>query len=124
MHWRYETIDLAPHLQTGNDVGGYYAAPPGELVDGAAYPWGRESPEFSDDYWPNAAGGQGFGAALTRLRGTAGTGEGNNWQLVPRTIPQMEESLTRFDRVRRSRGRAGGLAARQWPHQGAAEPNF
>jgi hypothetical protein len=164
MHWRYETVDLAPHLQTGKnvlaaivwnwgpqkpaaqytnrsafllqgntafeservntdqnwkawhnqaysplpvsgrDVGGYYAAPPGESVDGAAYPWGWESPEFSDDHWPNAAGGQGFGAAVTRLRGTAGTGEGNNWQLVPRTIPQMEESPIRFDRVRRTQG--------------------
>ena len=164
MHWRYETADLAPHLNMGNnvlaavvwnwglqkpvmqftnrtgfllqgnspfeaelvntdptwkvwhnqayepipvsgrEVGGYYAAPPGESVDGSVYPWGWDSPAYSDDHWPGAAAGQGFGAARTSLRGTAGTGGAGNWQLVPRTIPQMEESLTRFDRVRRTEG--------------------
>ncbi len=164
MHWRYETVDLAPHLNAGNnvlaaivwnwgpqkpvmqftnrtgfllqgnspfeaelvnsgpewkswhnqayaplpvsgrEVGGYYAAPPGESLDGNSYPWGWDAPDYSDDHWPDAAAGQGFGAARTSLRGSAGTGGAGNWQLVPRTIPQMEESLTRFDRVRRTEG--------------------
>ena len=163
MHWRYETIDLAPYLDAGvnlltavvwnwgpykpaaqftnrsgflmqghspfeaelvntgpswkilhnqayeplpvgRDVGGYYAAPPGEAVDGSLYPWGWETAAFDDTHWPNVATTQGFGAARTQLRGTAGTGGGDGWQLVPRTIPQMEETLTRFDRVRRTQG--------------------
>lgn len=164
MHWRYETVDLAPYLNSGvnlltavvwnwgphkpvaqfsyrsgflmqgdspveaelvnsgeswkiwhneayeplpvsgREVGGYYAAPPGEAVDGAVYPWGWESAEYDDTHWPNPEPAQGFGAAVTRLRGTAGTGGANMWQLVPRSIPQMEETLTRFDRVRRTQG--------------------
>ena len=111
MHWRYETVDLAPYLRAGRNVlaalvwnwgphrpaaqfsrhtafllqgdtereavantgrgwkvlhdtayepipvrgeeiGGYYAAPPGESVDGSRYPWGWEEESFVDDAWP------------------------------------------------------------------------
>lgn len=159
MHWRYETVDLAPYLKTGANlltavvwnwgpykpaaqytnrsaflmqgnspyeaalvnsdeswkvyhnpayepvpvvrgtVNGYYAAQPGEAVNGALYPWGWESAGYDDSEWPNAARAGGI-----RLRATAGTGGANGWQLVPRTIPQMEESPTRFDSVRRAEG--------------------
>lgn len=159
MHWRYETLDLAPFLQSGTNlitavvwnwgqykpaaqftnrsgfllqgnsayeaalvnsdeswkvlhnqayepipvvrgtVNGYYAAQPGEAVHGSQYPWGWETVGYNDDAWPDAQRAGGI-----RLRGTAGTGGGNGWQLVPSTLPQMEESLTRFDEVRRSEG--------------------
>lgn len=165
MHWRYETLDLAPYLKEGEnlltavvwnwgpekpamqftyrtaflmqgnspfeaelvnsdqtwkvwhnqaysaipvsrqEVGGYYAAPPGEAVDGALYPWGWDITDFDDSGWPNAAVRQGFGTEVTGLRGAISpTGEGSRWQLVPRTLPLMEERPTRFSRVRRTQG--------------------
>lgn len=159
MHWRYETVDLAPYLEAGSNlltavvwnwgpyqpvaqftnrsaflmqgnsafeaalvnsdeswkifhnpayeavpvvrgtVNGYYAAQPGEAVDGSLYPWGWESVDYDDSSWPDAVRAGGI-----RLRATAGTGGANGWQLVPSELPQMEESLTRFDTVRRSEG--------------------
>lgn len=159
MHWRYETVDLAPYLNSGTNlltavvwnwgpykpaaqftsrsgfllqgnsafeagfvnsdeswkalhntayepvpvirgtVNGYYAAQPGEAVHGSLYPWGWESADYDDASWPNAARAGGI-----RLRATAGTGGANGWQLVPSTLPQMEESLTRFASVRRAEG--------------------
>jgi len=163
MHWRYETVDLAPHLRAGRNVlaaivwnwgaerpvaqfsyhtafllqgdsereavantgrdwkvfqnpgyepipvrgpaaGGYYAAPPGESVDGSRYPWGWEQVGFADESWPAPAVTEGWGAERTQLRGTAVTGEGASWQLVPRSIPPMEERVVRFARVRRAEG--------------------
>ncbi|MEZ4699973.1 MAG: alpha-L-rhamnosidase N-terminal domain-containing protein [Rhodothermales bacterium] len=167
MHWRYETVDLAPYLHAGSnviaalvwnwgsqrpvaqhsyrtgfllqgnspaeavintdatwkvfadaayapiaigfrDVGGYYASPPGEEVDGARYPWGWETAGFDDTAWPQAQGGQGFGSRFTQLRGQHPNGEAGAWQLTPRTIPPMEEAPVRFARVRRAEGVAAG----------------
>jgi hypothetical protein len=168
MHWRYETVDLAPSLRAGRNVlaalvwnwgaerpvaqfshrtafllqghseresavntgrawkvlrnpgyepipvrgpatGGYYAAPPGESVDGSVYPWGWPELDFADASWPAAAtSGEGWGALRTQPRGTAPTGEGGGWQLVPRSIPAMEESEVRFAVVRRAEGMGTG----------------
>lgn len=163
MHWRYETLDLAPHLRAGRNVlaalvwnwgphrpaaqfsrrtaflmqgdsereavantgrewkvlrnpgyeplpvvgpaaGGYYAAPPGESVDGARYPWGWEEAGFDDASWSSPAVTEGWGAERTQLRGTAITGEAMLWQLVPRSIPPMEEKVVRLATVRRAQG--------------------
>ena len=165
MHWRYETLDLAPHLRAGRNVlaalvwnwgphrpvaqfsrhtafllqgdtereamantgrewkvfrnpgyepipvlgdaiGGYYAAPPGESVDGSRYPWGWEGAGFPDDGWAAPAVTEGWGAERTQLRGTAITGEAMLWQLVPRSIPPMEEKVVRLATVRRAEGMA------------------
>ncbi len=163
LHWRYETVDLAPYLRPGlnvlaalvwnwgaerpvaqfsyrtgfllqgdgeresiantnqhwkvlhnaayepvpvrsSDVGGYYAAPPGESVDARLYPWGWEQLEFNDPSWIDAATVTGWNAEITRLRGAHQTGEAWGWHLVPRSIPPMEERILRFARVRRARG--------------------
>ena len=163
MHWRYETVDLAPQLRAGKNVlaalvwnwgpyrpvaqfsrrtafllqgdtdreavantgpewkvlrnpgyepipvvgpaaGGYYAAPPGESVDGARYPWGWEQADFADDTWPSPGVTEGRGGERTQTRGTAITGEARLWQLVPRSIPPMEEKVVRFATVRRAEG--------------------
>jgi hypothetical protein len=81
------------------DNGGYYAASPGETIDARLYPWGWEAA---------APGGSGWTAATTvaaaTARGTEAYGSGNEWQLVPRDIPHMEERQVRFARVRRSSG--------------------
>jgi hypothetical protein len=160
MHWRYETVDLAPHLRPGRNVLAalvwnwgrhrpvaqfsrrtallvqadsereaavntgpewkvlhnegyapvpvelrtYYASPPGEAVDGRAWPWGWTANDFADQEWPAAVSGRGAGAERTEPRGTDFTGQAGGWQLVPRSIPPMEEMPVRFARVRHSSG--------------------
>jgi alpha-L-rhamnosidase len=163
MHWRYETVDLAPHLRAGRNVlaalvwnwgaerpvaqfshrtgfllqgdspveaavnsgpewkvlrdegyapipvrsaavGGYYAAPPGEAIDARHYPWGWEQSGFPDADWLAAAAGEGFRARRTQPRATNPFGEAGGWQLVPRSIPPMEERPVRFAVVRRAEG--------------------
>lgn len=155
-HWRYETVDLAPHLTPGRNVlaavvwnfaqfapeaqitnqtgfllqgdtaaeravdtnatwkatsneayapvpityatvGGYYAAGPGDQVDGARYPWNWEQPDFDDSAWRPA---QALGPGAPR-----DTRDGpNRWMLVPRTIPLMEEKVERLASVREAAG--------------------
>ncbi|MGD2136162.1 MAG: alpha-L-rhamnosidase N-terminal domain-containing protein, partial [Gemmatimonadales bacterium] len=163
LHWRYQTVDLAPYLHAGanvlaalvwnwgserpvaqfsyrtgfllqgdgepesvantnrdwkvlhnagytpipirsSDVGGYYAAPPGESVDGRLYPWGWRHADYDDDGWRDAATLTGWNAEITRLRGSHQTGEAWGWHLVPRSIPPMEERVVRYARVRRATG--------------------
>jgi hypothetical protein len=160
MHWRYETLDLAPHLRAGRNVLAalvwnwgrqrpaaqfsrrtafllqgdsenetvvnsgpewkvlrnegyapipvelrtYYASPPGESMDGRAWPWGWTGLEFDDGAWPAAASGRGAGSERTELRGTNLTGQAGGWQLVPRSLPPMEEKPVHFASVRRSSG--------------------
>ena len=82
----------------------YYAAPPGESVDGRRMPWGWEQVDYSDDTWKPVAAGEGWRADRTQLRGTDLTGQAGGWQLVPRSLPPMEEKPVRFARVRRAQG--------------------
>jgi hypothetical protein len=82
----------------------YYASPPGEAVDGRAWPWGWTTGEFSDQQWPAAVSGRAAGEERTELRGTNFTGQAGGWQLVPRSLPAMEEKPVRFARVRRATG--------------------
>jgi alpha-L-rhamnosidase len=163
MHWRYETVDLAPHLRVGRnvlaslvwnwgadrpvaqfsrrtgfllqgnspseavvnsgpewkvlkdegyspipvrgpDVGGYYAAPPGEALDAARYPWGWQDADFADAGWVSATAGEGLQVRRTQLRASNPFGEAGGWQLVPRSIPPMEESPVRFAKISRAQG--------------------
>ena len=168
MHWRYETVNLAPQLRAGantfaavvwnwgprhpvaqhsvkpgfllqgdspreaiantgagwklyrdsayaelrvsaQDVrNAYYAAAQGELVDGARYPWGWERMDYVDRDWFTipATGG---GAIVSQLHlhaapGRGGYGDASGWQLEPRDIPPMEESVIRFASMRRATG--------------------
>ena len=170
MHWRYETVDLAPHLRAGRNVlaalvwnwgkerpvaqfsrrtafllqgdsereavvntgpgvegapqhglradpgprpatGGYYAAPPGESVDGSVYAVGlggaRTTPTTT---WKAAAAAEGWGAGRTQPRGTAPHGRRQAaGSSCPRSLPPMEEktgplrprAAGRGDRARR-----------------------
>lgn len=180
-HWRYETLDLAPHLRIGRNViaaltwnwgaarpvaqhshrsgfflqgnspaeaahvntgngwrlrvdsafapivittatmGNYYAAAPGDSIDGSRYPWGWERADYDDRAWllvsPSArgaaaplaafdgsAGGAIVGRARRRAMPPGEYGEVSGWQLEPRSIPAMEERVQRIARVRRSTG--------------------
>ena len=180
-HWRYETVDLAPHLRAGRNVvaalvwnwgaarpvaqhshrtgflrqgnsateaahvntgsgwrllvdsafapivittasmGNYYAAAPGDSIDGSRYPWGWERPDYDDSGWllvtparrtdaaplaafSGAAGGAIVGRAKRRAMQPGEYGEMSGWQLEPRSIPPMEERVQRLARVRRATG--------------------
>ena len=101
---------------SGQDVrGAYYAAPQGEAVDGARYPWGWEGGGYSDRDWftvpaPTSARDAGGGGSIVgqvhlhAAPGRGGYGDASGWQLEPRNIPPMEESLVRFASVRRGAG--------------------
>ena len=163
MHWRYETVDVAPQLRAGRNViaalvwnwgadkpvaqfsrqtafllqgdsareaivnsgpewkilrndgyapipvlgdvvGGYYASPPGEAIDARRYPWGWTQADFTEDGWVAAVAGRGARANRTQLRASNPFGEAGGWQLLPRSIPPMEESPVRFATVRRTEG--------------------
>ena len=112
----------APIIITSATVGGYYAAAPGDSVDGARYPWGWERTDYADDAWlvvsPPASSGpaaplsafsvSGGTAIVGRMKRRAlapgGTGEVSGWQLEARSIPPMEETPQRLARVRRATG--------------------
>jgi len=83
----------------GPDAGGFYAASPQEILDAKRYPWGWEQPAYDDSKWQPA---QALSVALPR--GSSPYGSGGEWQLVPRTIPQPEESVSRFAALRRVEG--------------------
>ena len=91
-------------------VGGYYAAAPGESVDGARVPWGWEQRDYRDDEWYTVTARDST-QSVGRLRLRAdprgpGTGEVSGWQLVPRELPPMEETVQRIPRLRRTIGMA------------------
>jgi hypothetical protein len=81
------------------NVSPYFAAPPGESVDASRYPWGWEKADYPDESWSAADPGAPF-----QRRGANPFGQGGGWQLVPRSIPLMEETPIRFARVRRTQG--------------------
>ena len=152
MHWRYETVELAPHFgqaatssprwsgtggaeqpvaqfsrQTafllqgerpaeavvnsgpewkvlrndgyapipvlGPAVGGYYAAPPGEAVDARTLPVGMGASSTSRmTAGPRPALARAPRSDRTQFRASNPFGEAGGWQLVPRSIPPMEET--------------------------------
>jgi len=65
-------------------VGGYYASPPGESLDAERYPWGWQNSGFDDSAWHDADI-----VRVVRDRGSFPFNAGG-WQLVPRSIPTME----------------------------------
>ncbi len=89
----YHSIPFTP-----DSLKAYYAAGPGDLVDGIQYPWGWQRPDFDDSDWllPKKA----------TVEFAVGRGflYGSTWFLVPRTIPFMEETILKFQRIIRSTG--------------------
>ncbi|GAB3931049.1 alpha-L-rhamnosidase N-terminal domain-containing protein [Larkinella terrae] len=84
-------INDIPKLRT------YIVIGAGDRVDAARYPWGWEATAFDDAAWlPAKPVGW---PAKPRGLGTDG-----NWNLVPRTIPLMEETPLRLTTVRRAEG--------------------
>lgn len=97
--WRVlRDVGYSPLSIKSSDFG-YYAAPPGESIDARHYPWGWEDADFTDSAWPVAGS-----LEVAQSSGTDAYGVVSTWQLVPRSIPPMEETLTRFASVRRAEG--------------------
>jgi len=86
------STDMGPVLRA------YYVAGPGDDVDGTKYPWGWSGVQYSDEGWAHAE--------TIAHPVTTGYGTDNQWTLVPRTIPLMEERIQRIPVVRRGSGDA------------------
>ena len=74
----------------------YIVVGPGDAVDGNKYPWDWESIDYNDSLWENSSeyyNGAPFGVGTDLF-----------WQLVPRSIPLMEEFPQQILEVRRSMG--------------------
>ncbi|MEO0468117.1 MAG: family 78 glycoside hydrolase catalytic domain [Bacteroidota bacterium] len=95
--WKvFQNPAYQPELASLRNLNTYLVVGPGDVVNGALYPWGWEGDNFDDQSWTPSrelAVGKGFGL------GTDG-----NWRLVPRQIPLLEQRLQRFDSIRRSDG--------------------
>ncbi|MGH7635217.1 MAG: alpha-L-rhamnosidase N-terminal domain-containing protein, partial [Gemmatimonadaceae bacterium] len=91
----------APIVITSAFLKNYYAAAPGDSIDGSRYPWGWESTDYDDDRW---SGAEIVGHMERRAMPPGGYGEVSGWQLEARSIPPMEETQQRLARVRRATG--------------------
>jgi alpha-L-rhamnosidase len=87
---------------SGADLPNYYAASPGEVLDGARYDWEWQT---SATAWKQAVT-VGTGEPGRYPKATpVGTGSGvNRWLLVPDPLPPMEYSETAVGRVVRTEG--------------------
>ena len=91
----------APIVITSAAMGNYFAAAPGDSIDGARYPWGWETAQYNDAAWmPPAI----VGAVRRHATSPGDYGEVSGWQLEPRSIPAMEEKQQRLASVRRASG--------------------
>lgn len=97
---------------SGEQVGGYYASPPGERLDASLYPWGWERAGYDDTAWQDAVE---IGRATDRGSFPFNSG---GWQLVARSIPFMDEHPVRFASVRRTEGLSADITP------GGGSPGF
>jgi hypothetical protein len=96
-------------------VRGYWAAGPGEQVDGAKYPWGWEQPDFDASSWKPAVAGN-------PARPREARDAHSRLMLVPRAIPLMEERPERLARVRKAEGLTVPAAVPAVPATWTVEP--
>ena len=94
-------LAYAPIVLTTASMGNYYAAAPGDSIDGSRYPWGWDRADYVDVAWSDAAI---VGRLQLRATAPGGYGEVSGWQLEPRSIPAMEERQQLLARVRRAIG--------------------
>ena len=76
--------------------GQFVVVGPCDRVDAALYPWGWQTTNYNDNNWlPSRPLDTGH---------PRGVGTDINWELTPRRIPLMEQSLQQFGSVRRTSG--------------------
>ena len=73
---------------------------PGDCVNGELYPWNWQDISFNDANWVSAK--------ILALGHAKGIGTGTDWDLIPRKIPFMEESVQRFKSIRMEQGCTAG----------------
>ena len=83
-------------VDNGRRLHSYMVIGPGDHVKAADYPWSWEQPKYDDNSWP--------AAVTVTTPEPAGYGSDNLWTLVPRSIPLMEETPQRLQKVRRAQG--------------------
>jgi alpha-L-rhamnosidase len=69
---------------------------PGDKVNGEIYPWNWQYLSFDDSKWLSS---KEIGKGRAK-----GLGTGADWDLVPRDIPFLEETIQRFSSIRREEG--------------------
>ena len=75
----------------------YYAAEPGERIDGSAFDWSWNDANHSQGEWEKAAS---IGNAIAR----GAMLQNINWELLPDPLPQMQMEVTSIGRVARATG--------------------
>ena len=80
----------------GERLQAYMVIGPGDRIDASKYPWGWQQAGYNDKDWNNAV-------AVTSPS-PYGIGTDNLWQLTPRNIPLMEESMQRMQKIRKTDG--------------------
>ena len=83
-------------LDNGSKMHSYMVIGPGDSVRAEHYPWGWQTPKYNDGSWQSA---RNISAPVPY-----GVGSDNLWTLVPRTIPQMEETQQRIPSYRNMTG--------------------
>ncbi|MEX2601326.1 MAG: alpha-L-rhamnosidase C-terminal domain-containing protein [Balneolaceae bacterium] len=94
-----ENRGYSPIPVSYQDVAGYYAAPHGEHYRADATPWGWKTEDFDDNGWQDVRLYE-----RAQPKGTSPYGNLYGWNLIPRTIPMMEETEQRIPDLRRSEG--------------------
>jgi len=74
----------------------YMVIGPGDRIEASKYPWGWEKTEYDDSSWKDAS--------IVTSPSPYSVGTDNLWNLTPRNIPLMEETLQRMQKIRRSEG--------------------
>ena len=96
--WEVEVEKGIQPLRTPPDMQRfYYAAEPGERIDGASYDWLWNDAAHSRGEWEKAAS---IGSAISR----GAMLQNINWQLIPDSLPQMQMELTPIGRIVRATG--------------------
>ena len=96
--WEVEEDKGFQVLLTPREVSkGYYAAEPGERIDGGLYDWSWNNASSSHGSWEKAVS---IGYAIER----GAVLQNNNWELVPDPLPAMQMELTPVGHVVRSAG--------------------
>src|SRR5690349_21320013 len=96
--WEVEVENGVQPLRTPPDMQRfYYAAEPGERIDGAYFDWSWNDAAHSRGEWDKAAS---IGSAISR----GAMLQNINWQLIPDSLPQMQMELTPIGRIVRATG--------------------
>lgn len=92
----WKGIKNTSYFPIKEDLKTYFVVGPGDGINSSEYPWGWETICYDDSSWHN----------VVPLMPGAGKGTMNypGWQLVPRSIPQMELRSDRILSLRKAKG--------------------